>query len=65
VNVASRLQGLAEPGQVVIGETTLHAVNAGAGAHAGASLRVEPLGEVTVKGRHQPVRAFMVTGVVP
>jgi len=63
VNVASRLQGLAEPGQVVIGEATLQAIGADAGA--GAGLRLEPLGEVTVKGRHQPVRAFVVTGVLP
>jgi class 3 adenylate cyclase len=54
VNVAARLQGLAEPGQVVIGEATLQAI--------GPDLRVEPLGELSVKGRHQPVRAFAVTG---
>ncbi len=54
VNVAARLQGLAEPGQVVIGEATRDAV--------GPGLRVEPLGELTVKGRQQPVRAFVVTG---
>jgi adenylate cyclase len=57
VNVAARLQGLAEPGQVVIGEATLLAVGQRA-------LDVVPLGEMTVKGRHQPVRAFVVTGVV-
>jgi adenylate cyclase len=52
VNVAARLQGLAEPGQVVIGEATLLAV--------GDRLLVDPLGELTVKGRLQPVRAYAV-----
>jgi class 3 adenylate cyclase len=54
VNVAARLQGLAEPGQVVIGEATL--------LELGDTLRVRPLGELTVKGRQQPVRAYVVTG---
>jgi class 3 adenylate cyclase len=55
VNVAARLQALAEPGQVVIGDATLTAV--------GDGIDVEPLGDLTVKGRHQPVRAFIVTGL--
>jgi adenylate cyclase len=54
VNVAARLQALAEPGQVVIGEATL--------LELGDTLRVRPLGELTVKGRQQPVRAYVVTG---
>lgn len=54
VNVAARLQTLAEPGQVVIGEATWFAV--------GPAVRTRPLGELTVKGRQQPVRAFVVTG---
>ncbi len=55
VNVASRLQGLAEPGQVVIGEATLVAI--------GADATVRPLGDLVVKGRHQPVRAYVVTAL--
>jgi class 3 adenylate cyclase len=55
VNVAARLQALAEPGQVVIGESTWLAVQA-----AGENLHVQPLGELMVKGRHQAVRAFVV-----
>lgn len=55
VNVAARLQSLAEPGQVVIGETTRLA--------AGAGIATEPLGELHVKGRTQPVRAYAVTGL--
>jgi class 3 adenylate cyclase len=57
VNVAARLQTLAEPGQVVIGEATYRAI--------GPGLRCEPLGDLTVKGRQQPVRAYVVTGLDP
>jgi class 3 adenylate cyclase len=52
VNVAARLQTLAEPGQVVIGGATRDAV--------GDAVRVHPLGELSVKGRKAPVRAFVV-----
>jgi len=52
VNVASRLQNLAEPGQVIIGEETLRAANGHIDAH--------PLGDLQVKGRVQPVRAYVV-----
>jgi class 3 adenylate cyclase len=55
VNVAARLQTIAEPGRVVIGDATLAAV--------GDGIAVEPLGELLVKGRQQPVRAFVVTGL--
>jgi adenylate cyclase len=55
VNVAARLQGLAEPGQVVIGEATLRAV--------GVAVEVEPLGDLTVKGRKGTVRAYAVRGM--
>ena len=52
VNVAARLQALAEPGQVVIGGATRDAI--------GEAATVEALGEMTVKGRRQPVRAYVV-----
>jgi class 3 adenylate cyclase len=55
VNVAARLQGLAEPGQVVVGESTL--------AAAGPGVSARPLGELSVKGRVQTVSAFVVSGV--
>ena len=55
VNVAARLQTLAEPGQVVIGEATWRA--------AGPTVRAEPLGDLGVKGRVQTVRAYRVVGV--
>jgi len=56
VNVAARLQTLAEPGTVVIGDATRQA--------AGAGLTVRLLGDLTVKGRLQPVRAYVVDGLV-
>src|SRR6185295_9167954 len=52
VNVASRLQTLAEPGQVVIGAATRDAI--------GEALQVKLLGDLEVKGRRQPVRAYIV-----
>ncbi len=55
VNVAARLQTLAEPGQVVIGEATRQAI--------GDAVHVEPLGDLEVRGRQQLVRAFVVTGL--
>jgi len=55
VNVAARLQSLAEPGQVVIGEATKHAM--------GATAEVKPLGDLTVKGRQAQVRAYVVTAL--
>jgi adenylate cyclase len=51
-NLASRLQGQAEPGQVVIGETTFEAI--------GNGVSVEPLGELRVKGKAQPVGAYVL-----
>ncbi|MBU2665164.1 hypothetical protein KOI35_16805 [Actinoplanes bogorensis] len=52
VNVAARLESRAEPGQVVIGASTRDRI--------GACARVTPLGELTVKGRVQPVVAFVL-----
>jgi adenylate cyclase len=54
VNVAARLQGMAEPGQLVIGEATRQAI--------GDQLPVTTLGDLAVKGRQQPVRAYVVHG---
>lgn len=52
VNVAARLQALAEPGTVVIGETTL----AGLGDRA----RVTPLGSLSLKGKERTVDAYVL-----
>jgi adenylate cyclase len=51
VNLASRLEGLAPPGGVVIGGATL--------THLG-SARVSSLGKVQVKGRDEPVDAWLL-----
>lgn len=51
VNLASRLEGLAPPGGVVIGGGTL--------SHLG-SARVSSLGKVQVKGRGEPVDAWLL-----
>ncbi|WP_218594520.1 adenylate/guanylate cyclase domain-containing protein [Pseudonocardia oceani] len=50
VNVAARLESVAEPGQVVIGAATR--------ALLPADVDVEALGELAVKGRREPVTAF-------
>jgi class 3 adenylate cyclase len=54
-NLASRLEGLAEPGQVVIGSTTRELLD-----HVA---EVEQLGPVTVKGKREPVEAFVLRGL--
>jgi adenylate cyclase len=55
VNVAARLQTIAEPGQVVIGPLTRQALD--------ASATVESLGDLVVKGRTRPVPAFVVSSL--
>jgi len=55
VNVASRLEGRAEPGEVVIGQATCAAL--------GEVARARPLGALQVKGRAQPVEAFKLDGL--
>ncbi|HMC51351.1 MAG TPA: adenylate/guanylate cyclase domain-containing protein, partial [Acidimicrobiales bacterium] len=54
VNVASRLQGMAAPGQVVVGPLT----------HAATETVVdfEPLGPVRARGREEPVEAWIALG---
>jgi class 3 adenylate cyclase len=49
-NVAARLQGTAQPGTISIGEETARAL--------AARFVVEPLGDVSVKGRESPVRTW-------
>lgn len=54
VNLASRLEGQARPGEVVIGSET-H-------ARLGA-VDVEEIGEVRVKGKERPVAAYVLRGL--
>jgi class 3 adenylate cyclase/tetratricopeptide (TPR) repeat protein len=56
VNIASRLQGIAAPGQVVVGPGTFQATR--------RAVRYSPLGEVEAKGRGEPVRAWVAERAV-
>jgi adenylate cyclase len=51
-NVAARLQTAARPGRILIGETTFESVH--------EDIRAEPLGELELKGKPEPVPAFEV-----
>jgi class 3 adenylate cyclase/tetratricopeptide (TPR) repeat protein len=57
VNTASRLQGVAEPGTLVVD----------ASVHPAIATRVDaaPLGEVTVKGKREPLHVWRVDAVRP
>jgi adenylate cyclase len=54
VNLASRLEGQARAGEVLVSETT----RAGLG-----SAQVEELEPLSVKGKSEPVRAFVLRGL--
>jgi adenylate cyclase len=56
VNVAARLEGHARAGEVVIGEATCAALG---------SARTEDLGELPVKGKERPVRAYVLRSLAP
>jgi adenylate cyclase len=57
VNLASRLEGQAEVGQVVVGAETYRALPDGT--------KVEPLGGVRVKGKEAPIEAYVVVELPP
>jgi class 3 adenylate cyclase/tetratricopeptide (TPR) repeat protein len=54
-NVAARLQELAEPGTILLGETTR--------LLAQGYARVEPVGPLTLRGKDEPVTAYRLLGV--
>ncbi|HLB44090.1 MAG TPA: adenylate/guanylate cyclase domain-containing protein, partial [Candidatus Limnocylindrales bacterium] len=56
VNTASRLQSVAPPGSVLVGESTQRA--------ASAAIAFEPAGEQTLKGKQAPVAAWRALRVV-
>jgi class 3 adenylate cyclase/tetratricopeptide (TPR) repeat protein len=56
VNTAARLQGVAEPGTVLVGEATMRA--------ASGAIAFEPIGERTLKGKTSPVPAWQALRVV-
>ena len=57
VNVASRLEGQARAGEVVIGESTCLAL--------GDEASWDDLGELPVKGKERPVRAYVLRALAP
>ncbi len=56
VNTASRLQSVAEPGSVLVGDSTYRAAN--------SAIAFEPAGTQTVKGREAPLHVFRALRVV-
>jgi adenylate cyclase len=54
INVAARLQAAAEPGQVVVSRPTADALSEGT--------KLEELGPLELKGKDEPVDAFVVLG---
>jgi class 3 adenylate cyclase/predicted ATPase len=56
VNTAARLQGVAEPGTVLVGEATMRA--------ASGSIAFEPIGDHSLKGKTAPVPAWQALRVV-
>lgn len=55
-NVAARLQGLAEPGTIAVGDETADDLR--------GRFVLEPLGEAQLKGRRAPVRAWRLLGAL-
>lgn len=56
VNVAARLEQIADPGSVVIGENTFRMVR--------ASFRVKRLEPTVVKGKSEPVQSYTIEGYI-
>jgi class 3 adenylate cyclase/tetratricopeptide (TPR) repeat protein len=56
VNTAARLQSVAQPGTVLVGEATFRA--------AGGAIHFEPAGEQMLKGKQSPVPAWRAVRVV-
>nr|NIM96220.1 AAA family ATPase [Anaerolineales bacterium] len=54
VNVAARLQSAAEPGEVVLSDACARMVS--------AEFELKDLGEITVKGKSEPIRAYELIG---
>jgi class 3 adenylate cyclase/tetratricopeptide (TPR) repeat protein len=55
VNVAKRLEGAASPGETLLGQETLHL--------AGGAAEVEPIAQLTLKGKREPVPAYRLLAV--
>jgi len=57
VNVAARLQAASLPGRILVGAETVLAVE--------GSIELEPAQSIALKGKAEPVRAHLVTGIRP
>jgi class 3 adenylate cyclase len=57
VNVSARLQAAAQPSQVLVGELTAFAV--------AATVELQPVEPLTLKGKAEPVRAAVATRLLP
>lgn len=55
VNVAARLEGIADPGSIVIGQNTLDLI--------GPRAQARSLGPITLKGKEQSVHAYVLSGL--
>jgi class 3 adenylate cyclase len=55
-NLASRLMSASEPGQIVVGDTTRTHLESISGLH------LAPLGSIRVKGKREPIAAWVLTG---
>jgi class 3 adenylate cyclase len=55
VNLGSRLEGQAPVGSVLVGERTRELL--------GDAAEVEPVGDLTVKGKERAVRAFVLRAI--
>ncbi|MGI8998472.1 MAG: adenylate/guanylate cyclase domain-containing protein [Candidatus Limnocylindria bacterium] len=55
-NLASRLMSAAEPGQIVVGPSTATVLQ------PISQLDLEPVGPIRVKGKHQPIDAWLLIG---
>jgi hypothetical protein len=55
VNIAARLQSAAQPGKVLLSQDSAHLVN--------TEFELKDLGEITAKGKAEPLQVFQVEGV--
>ncbi len=58
VNIASRLQGLAGPGEILISEASFHKIEK---SDLAGTLKVEAMGPTSVKGLNEPINTYRIT----
>ena len=60
VNIASRLQSIARPGEILISDTTFQKISK---PDLSGTLNAEAMTPVSVKGLDTPIKAYRITGV--